>query len=553
MSSASTICAWLIPQPGAPAIDPLELQPASARGQGLVLGRHQNCDLRLPSKAERVSRAHAQFMTHAGKWSVIDLGSRWGTQVNGVQIEPRRPTPLNEGDLIRIQPWTFRFSVRGMPDTGPVSVDDVGTTIIRTTSDQPSEKLRHDLLNLLLEGSAALHAAGDLETIAKILVDLACRGTRLPRSAVLQAVDDRGHIQIIHSNVPPGAGPEMAFSRSLLAAAAAGAVGEISSEGGMDVTQSIARSNVSAAICAPLIVGGTVAAYLYLDSQSPGGGALEQLSPNASGFCQALGRMGGLALANIKRIEMQINAAAMERDLATAADAQRWILPKCPIQVGPFSFDGHCRPSAYIGGDFFDAQILPDGRLVVSLGDVCGHGIAASVLMSATQGFLRAALSAHSNLPRAVSELSAFVHCRSPRTQYLTLWIGVLDPREMTVSYVDAGHGLALLIDEGQQVGRLASIGGLPVGIEAEYNYSMGVAHLPPLGRLLIVSDGIVEQSDGLALEQGERRRFGIERIESAVQNAEHDLIPFLFNELQQFAGGQQFTDDATAVLLQWK
>jgi len=585
MSSQETICAWLIPQPGGPELDPLEVRfaptdaaPSSARGSaakasagrgsplaaevmpssrvrlGPIIGRHGSCDLRLPPDEERVSRLHAQFMVHSGRWSIVDLGSRWGTQVNGVRLEPQQPMALVDGDLIRIRPWTFRFSTQGIPRSGPLSVDDLGTTIIRACPDQLSEQFRQDFLKLLLEGSSALMAAADLAAIAVVLVDLAGRGTKLANAAVVEALDADGHIQILASNAPAGQAQAMSFSRSLLAAASEGIVAEISADvSHMNITQSISRSNVTAAICAPLMVGDAVAAYLYLDSRGAADGGLDKLPANTSGFCQALARMGGLALANLKRIEMQVNNAAIECELASAADAQRWILPQCPITVGPFSCDGHCRPSGYIGGDFFDAQALPDGRMVVSLGDVCGHGIAASILMSATQGFLQAALAVHGDLARAVTDLNAFVYRRSPRTQYLTLWIGVLDPGSMSVIYVDAGHGLGQLIDENQKVKRLRESGGLPVGIEADYKYSTITAPLPPHGGLLIISDGIIEQSDGKGLDHGERKRFGYERVEAAVQSAPwSQLIGHLFTAVQQFANEEPFTDDATAVLVRW-
>ena len=554
MSGASMIYGWLIPQPGGPPLDPMELRITAASPQGPIIGRHRDCDLRLPPKEERVSRAHARFMAHAGRWSIVDLGSRWGTQVNGVRIEPERPTPLTEGDIIQIKPWTFRFSTQGIPRSGPVSVDDVGSTLIRTHSDQPSEQFRQDLLNLLLEGSSSLHAGPDLPAIAAILVDLACRGTKLANAAVVEALDTQGHIQIIASNTPAGQPHMMTFSRSLLAAASEGVVAEVSADSGnLDINQSFALSNVTAAICAPIMVGDAVAAYLYLDSRGSTGADYDKLPANASGFCQALARMGGLALANLKRIEMQIANAAIECELTAASEAQRWILPQCPITVGPFNCMGVCQPSGYIGGDFFDAHTLPDGRLVVSLGDVCGHGIAASVLMSATQGFLRAALAVHGDLARAVTDLNEFVHHRSPRTQYLTLWIGLLDPALMSVTYIDAGHGLAHLIEEKQKPTRLRGTGGLPVGIESDFKYAPVTAQLSPRGSLFIISDGIIEQSDGKAMEQGERKRFGVERMEAAVAAAPSDqIIPNLFEALRDFANARQFTDDATVVLVRW-
>ena len=65
--------------------------------------------------------------------------------------------------------------------------------------------------------------------------------------------------------------------------------------------------------------------------------------------------------------------------------------------------------------------------------------------MTASQGFLHAAMMLHGDLGRAVRDLNRFVHPRRPETKFLTLWVGIFDPGKMTVSYVDAGHGYAVL------------------------------------------------------------------------------------------------------------
>src|SRR5689334_20863849 len=79
--------------------------------QGLVIGRSEECDLPLPlANAERVSRRHARFDFHGGQWRLSELGSRWGTFVNGVRVEPSIGVSLKQGDLIRIAPWTFLFT-----------------------------------------------------------------------------------------------------------------------------------------------------------------------------------------------------------------------------------------------------------------------------------------------------------------------------------------------------------------------------------------------------------------------------------------------------------
>ena len=123
---------------------------------------------------------------------------------------------------------------------------------------------------------------------------------------------------------------------------------------GGDISQSIVQIKINSAICVPLMLGPIVAAYLYLDSR---GTLMQSLRPNASSFCVALGRMASLALANLKRIDMEKRAEQMRVDLAAAAVAQKWIMPQRDTNHGPFHCIGESRPGQMVGGDFFD--IIP--------------------------------------------------------------------------------------------------------------------------------------------------------------------------------------------------
>jgi pSer/pThr/pTyr-binding forkhead associated (FHA) protein len=107
MSADPTGGAWLISLPGNPRTLNLQLKPG--KSEGLLLGRAKDCDLRLPSDFEEVSRRHARVLNQSGRWLLVDLGSSWGTRVNGVTIPPNCPVPIGDGSVIYIHPWTFRF------------------------------------------------------------------------------------------------------------------------------------------------------------------------------------------------------------------------------------------------------------------------------------------------------------------------------------------------------------------------------------------------------------------------------------------------------------
>ena len=552
----SAPAAYLVPLAG-PHLSPIEL---SARATaGLTVGRHEQCDICLPADAEKVSRMHARFVFDGARWHVSDLGSRWGTFVNGIKLTPNNDVPLNDGDLIRITPWTFTLSPTAKR-RGVQSDDDSGAmhTMVRAVNPDAMRPLADTMLALLLESAAAIHAAMDEKQLADMIMDAAVRGTGLTNAAMLRPVDAAGHFEIIASRISPTAqaaaeraGAATSFSRSLINAASQGVVAELSGSGAMlgDISQSIVQLRINAAICVPLMLGQTVAAYLYLDSR----GTLPQaLRPNASAFCVALGRMGSLALANLKRIDMEKRAEQIRMELAAAATAQKWIMPKRETQHGPFQCTGESRPGQYVGGDFFDIIPLSDTRFAVAVGDVSGKGISASVLMTATQGFLHGVLKEHGDAAHAVTDANNFVNPRRPENRFVTMWVGVFDAAAGTLNYVDAGHSYAMLKRADGTFQQLNEGTGLPIGVDTDAKYAGETVKINPGDAVMIVSDGIIEQFGGPPGPGGFRAQFEVSGLQNSMSRATADPVADLFNAVIHHAGTTQLSDDATAVLVRW-
>lgn len=534
-----------------PPIGPFELKPQTA---ALRMGRSEQCEIPLPLREDRASRIHARFNFDGSRWRLTDLNSRWGTFVNGVRLTPEADLPLGEGDLIRISPWTFLYSSSSQQNDSVQT--DGSPTLVRNVSDA---KLIDDQLAVLLESTAAIHSANDERGLADMLIDSALRGTGMSNAAFLRPVDNAGRVQIVSSRyVNTGGAPEPpSFSRSLLAAAANGQVAEVQALGG-DIAQSIVAMNITAALCVPIVLGaraemgGTIAGYLYLDSR---GRNAPKPRPNAAPFCVALGRMASLALANLKRIEIERRQASIEAELAAAAATQKWILPARQQCIGAIECFGESRAGRYIGGDFFDIIDLGNGRLAVALGDVSGKGVAAGVLMTAAQGYLHACLVEHGDVGRAIAATNRFVCSRTPDERFVTMWVGVININDRTLSYIDAGHGYAMMFPEGGEPVDLRGGTGVPIGVEPTFQYSAVSTQLPEHARLLVVSDGLIEQTGVVQAADGSltQDQFGVDAVKAAVKNSSiADAIDGLFGAIIHHAGTDQLADDATAVLVKW-
>ena len=180
----------------------------------------------------------------------------------------------------------------------------------------------------------------------------------------------------------------------------------------------------------------------------------------------------------------------------------------------------------------------------------------ASVLMAASQSFLHAAISHHGDIARAVSELNSYLYTRQRDTQFVTLWAAVFDPVEMKLSYIDAGHGYAMLIDAQNEFTPLTAGEAMPLGVAAEFPGYATKLSLPPQGRVLIVSDGIIEQlqSESAVPIGTDRPQFGVTGLRAAITATGPGIDPLqnLMVSVRRFAGCEHLSDDATALLVEW-
>ena len=156
-------------------------------------------------------------------------------------------------------------------------------------------------------------------------------------------------------------------------------------------------------------------------------------------------------------------------------------------------------------------------------------------------------------MARAVTALNVFLEPRCSGDKFITLWTGIFDPQQMSLEYVDAGHGYALLVKAAdKRVQSLDEHAGVPVGAASDFQYETATAQLAPGDRALLFTDGIVEQVSEEAMRAGERQQFGIDGVARIIEeNSGEDLLTRLFQALHAFAGGKGFTDDVTGVLVQ--
>jgi sigma-B regulation protein RsbU (phosphoserine phosphatase) len=247
------------------------------------------------------------------------------------------------------------------------------------------------------------------------------------------------------------------------------------------------------------------------------------------------------------RALLERNAAydALAAELAQASDYVMSILPK-PLEDADISARGAFIPSASLGGDFFGWWRLPDGRAVIFLIDVCGHGVGPALLsVSVSNALTTGAMGVDPASPALVLEwLNNAFPMTHHRGMYFTSWYCVIDLKAGTLTWAGGGHPPALLVRAGGAVEELASQG-TPTGMIPDVPFTQDTVGIATGDRLLIYSDGIVELilPDGSV---GSHSEFRDHVAHDAIQTA--DPIDRMLVHARERQGGPNFVDDVSIV-----
>jgi PAS domain S-box-containing protein len=234
------------------------------------------------------------------------------------------------------------------------------------------------------------------------------------------------------------------------------------------------------------------------------------------------------------------HARLYERERTTADALQRAMLPAQLPLLRDIKFSASysaASESQRVGGDFYDAFELPDGRVAITIGDVTGHGLEAAVIMGEIRQALRAA-SFESAEPSAILDRASRLLVASGRTVFVTAICGVLDPVTGRFAYATAGHPPPI-IDEGGELRRLPAMG-LPIGLRDDEGVDFAVRLKAPC-TLIAFTDGLMEF--GRDLGEGERR------IDAAIRALAGAEIEHLAGSLMKEVLGEDEPTDDIAIL----
>jgi serine phosphatase RsbU (regulator of sigma subunit) len=201
-------------------------------------------------------------------------------------------------------------------------------------------------------------------------------------------------------------------------------------------------------------------------------------------------------LETVVRLESMV--AERAEQMRRAAELQAGMLPASPLKEDAFELAAHFTPAREISGDFYDWYHSAPDRLNITLGDVMGKGLQASLMMATARAALRGAARIEPmdvGITQAAEVMSAALEVNHA---YVTVFHCAFNLRSGQIQYIDAGHGHARLLRgaTGQEVLPERSA---PIGIFPDTQFLIGKASLNPGDTLVVFSDGLLDLRPDLA------------------------------------------------------
>lgn len=242
--------------------------------------------------------------------------------------------------------------------------------------------------------------------------------------------------------------------------------------------------------------------------------------------------------------------AGIERDLSVAREIQAGLLPKSAPVLAGFQVAGMNLPADETGGDYYDWQELPDGKLLVVMADVTGHGIGPALVMAVCRAYARASAPLERDPATLLSRLNGLLHAdlRELSGRFITFAAAMLD-QDGNVALVSAGHGPTLVCRARTKEVERYDGDGLPLAVIESESYAPSRRLVLQRDDVMIMlTDGVFEWSN----TKGEQ--FGLKRLSQVASNiggqSAEEIVQTVYQAARDFAQGKPQNDDVTVVVV---
>ncbi|MBP9995760.1 MAG: SpoIIE family protein phosphatase [Lachnospiraceae bacterium] len=243
---------------------------------------------------------------------------------------------------------------------------------------------------------------------------------------------------------------------------------------------------------------------------------------------------------NIK--ELNEAQASHKAELDIASSIQQGFLSPGRFRAANCEIAAMMTPAKNVGGDLYDYMVLDDGRIFVSIADVSGKGIAASMYMAVTLVFMKQYASAGNSPAQILRETNNIIARNNKGMLFATAFIGIYNPETREFVYSNAGHLPPYIISN--KAKPLTSIQNLVLGLYPDEQYEEEKIRLDYGDIVFLYTDGVTEAINENKKFFGEKRLENI--INEYVVSDEKNIVKYVYNDVVDFMGKAEQFDDIT-------
>ncbi|MDM0044076.1 SpoIIE family protein phosphatase [Variovorax dokdonensis] len=244
--------------------------------------------------------------------------------------------------------------------------------------------------------------------------------------------------------------------------------------------------------------------------------------------------------------------AALSREMEIGHRIQQGFLPAQLPSVPGWSLAAFCRPARHVGGDFYDAFVLPDGQCMLVVADVCDKGVGAALYMALFRTLLRVTAqqlapgaAPHDVLQRCVGATNDYIaSVHGQENMFATAFVALLEPQGGTLTYLNAGHELPLLRRGGQGAPGVVAleVSGPALGLVAGPAWHIHQVSMGPNDMLVAFSDGLTE-----ALEAS--GDLAVDRLDALMADGHREANTLALGISRALEGGPEVASDDITLL----
>lgn len=236
---------------------------------------------------------------------------------------------------------------------------------------------------------------------------------------------------------------------------------------------------------------------------------------------------------------------SMEGELNAAREIQEGMLiGHDRLELDRFAARAVMRAAKEVGGDLYDILPLSDGRIALVVGDVSGKGVSAAMLMCVTLTLIRQDLADGLTPAGVMKKVNDQLARNNPNCMFVTLWIGIFNPKTLELTFANGGHCPPAVVSEGGEVRWVRDMSGPLVGVFEDAQFADHTLLLDSKETVVVYSDGVTEAMNANKVLFGESGLA--EALKRNGNRAPQTILDGVMRSVMMHRGEAEQSDDIT-------